>query len=252
MNKIPIIKTLKTAWHELAGTKMPIWSIAVLFILLTATVEWIANAFIQFDSPHSHYWIHHILAPIIIDFSVGVFYGGGIMVAIHHKRKTKVDIKTGYQYLHRFWPAATAMMIIGFLSSLPTLFINIPIIAQRLGTRLPYLDLASILFSFIIDAIFILSIPLIMDKNESAKAALVHSFKITKPHVISIFLLLFLSYCGLFLSALPILIGTSFNHPLILTFGIVFFVAAMIWLLPFLFIVTGEIYYRLVDDATQR
>jgi hypothetical protein len=249
MNHLSIINTLKSAWTALEGTKMPIWSIAVLFILITATLEWVTNWIIHFDSQQHHYWVNHIIIPVITNFCVAVFYGGGIMVAIHHKRKTIINLKTGYQYLHRFWPAAAAMVIIGFLSNLMTIFINIPAIAQKIGQRLAYFDLTSTLFSLIVESIFILSIPLIMDKNQDTKTALLHSLKITKPHVIQIFFLLLLTYLGLFLSALPMIIGVSFNHPTLLTIGTFFFVAAMIWLLPFLFLVTGEIYHQLVDKA---
>lgn len=247
MNELRIRNTFKNAWSRLHGSKKSIWSIAVLVILISATIEYFSKWLFLVDSTAFHYWARYIIVPIIMSLLIGPFYGGSLMVAIQCARGESINIKSGYEYFHRYSQAAILMAIIALASNLMVIILNIPSVAESVGLSMPYFDLLGALFSFAIYSLFVLSIPLAIDKNKSVSESLIESIKIIKPHWLRVFFIFFLAYLVLFIFYVPIVLGLSFSSATITIIGVSVFVFFMIWFLPFLFLLGGEIYHQLVD-----
>jgi len=230
--------------------KGSVWSIAIVIILIILTIAFISN-FITIQKQALHYWLSYLIFPIILYLLIGPFYGGSFMVVIKRFRNEEVNIKTGYQYLHRYVATAITMAIIGLISNLISIIINIPAIRLSLGHGLLYFDLLGGLFSLLVYALFILSVPLVIDKNYSVGQALSESLKKVKSHWLRVFAILFLAYLILFILYIPAITGLVLHNGLLTLLGGVFFIVVLIWFLPFLFLLAGDIYHRLIDEPTQ-
>lgn len=248
MSEITISGVYKNAWSRLHGSKGAIWIVAILIILIAITIEYFSK-WIRTDSQTVHYWLSYIIVPIVVNLAIALFYGGSFMVAIKCARDEEINLRSGFQYRDRYWPAAIVMAIVGLISNLVVIIINIPPIAQAVGRRLPYFDLLGALFSLLVYAFFISSVPLIMDKNKGIGEALSESLQKVKSHWLRIFVIFFLAYLVLFLSYLPTVIGLAIGSNTLMLIGALIFVAILIWLLPFLFLLGGDIYHRLVDKS---
>ena len=92
-----------------------------------------------------------------------------------------------------------------------------------------------------------LSIPLITDKNKSPIQSLLRSFKLVKTCWFRVLVILLIGYTFIALAMAPTLLGLIV-HPWVIVLGIAIFVVALMWLLPFLFLLEGVIYSKLVDQ----
>lgn len=246
MHDITISGVFNSAWKKLRGSKLSIWSTAIVMVLLAITIAYISNK-IKTQSIMLHFWLSYIFFPILLYFLLGPFYGGSLMVAIKRFRDEPVNMKTGYQYLHRYIVLGITLAIIGFLSNLVSIVINIPVIRDSIGSGLPYFDLLSGIFSLLIYAFFVLSVPLIIDKNYTIGKALSTSLVKIKSHWFRVFLIFFFAYLILFLIYIPAVLGVVLHSSLLMLFGVLFFAIIAIWFLPFLFLLGGNIYHRLID-----
>ena len=149
MSHISIHSVFSSAWEKLHGSKSAIWSIAIVILLIMITLAYLSNIIVVQSQTHL-YWLNHIILPIILYLFIGPFYGGSFIVAIKRFRDESVNIKTGHHYLRRFFATAITMVIVGMISNLAPIVINIPTIAQDLGRRLPYFDLLGGLFSLLV------------------------------------------------------------------------------------------------------
>lgn len=250
MNKITIKSIYKDAWEKLHGSKKAIWAIAIVNLLIILTIAYFANA-IATQSQSLHYWLSYIIFPVALYLFIGPFYGSSMMVAIKHLRGEPVTIKTGYQYLHRYIPVAITMAIIGLVSNIISIITNIPSIAETLGPSLPYFDLLSGLFSLFVYVFFLLAIPLIMDKNYKVGQALRESLKKIKSYWLRACVIFLLAYLILFVTYIPAIAGLVLHSTIVTLFGGAFFIAILIWFLPFLFLLAGSIYLRLTGTLTK-
>ena len=245
--EITVTSVFSKAWSLVHGSKGAIWSVAILIILIAGTLEWLFNRIIGINLQNAHYFIRYLMLPIITNIAIASFYAGSIMVAIKRTRNESVDRKTGFQYFHQFVPIAITLVIVGLIGNLFTMIVNIPAIAHALGSFLPYLDLISVLFSLIVYTLFLLSVPMITDKQYTTGQALAASPMLVGPHWFRIFLIFILAYLCIFIVTIPTFIGLIFNSSIMTMIGGVIAIVAMIWLMPFLFLLVAEIYHRLVD-----
>ncbi len=235
------------AWSLVHGSKAAIWNIAILIMLVSITLEWIVNRILGFNSQHTHYFTRYIMLPILTNLLIAPFYAGSVMVAIQRARGELVNVKSGYQFFHRYIPIAITMVIVGFISNLIVMIINIPALASTLGRSLPFFDIISVLFSVLIYTFFILSIPMVIDKQYTPGQALSASVILVKPHWFRVFVIFILTYLCLSIATILLFLGPTLKSSIIMIIGAVIFIAAMIWLLPFLFLLIGVIYHRLLD-----
>jgi len=248
MSKLSIGCVFKSAWQKLHGSKASIWSIAIVTLLIILTIAYLSNL-ITTTSQLMHYVLSFVFFPVVLYLLIGPFYGSSFMIAIKRFRNEAVDIKTGYQYLQHYTKTAVTMMIIGIISNIISMILNIPWIEQALGRSLPYFDLLGGLFSLLIYSLFILSVPLVIDKNYNVGQALKASFNSVKPQVIRVFLIFLLAYLLLFIIYIPAIIGLILHNGLVILLGGLFFIIVLAWFLPFLFLLGGTIYHRLVDPT---
>jgi hypothetical protein len=88
---------------------------------------------------------------------------------------------------------------------------------------------------------------LAIDQTNSPFAAIGHSIKACAPHWFKIIGIVLMTYLIMIALYVPYILGLVFQHNLLLIFGGIFILVAMIWVMPFLFLVQGVVYHKLVD-----
>lgn len=246
-NIISVGSIFSTAWGKLPGAKAPIWSIAITFVLLGALIEWMSLHYINTENETLLYTLRHILIPILTNLCIAPFYAGSFMVAIRHVCSKPINMRSGYRYFNQYVAIATAMVIIGILSNLVVMVVNFPTLANYFGSKEPYLELFAGIYSLFVYALFVFTLPLIIDQRYKITKALLASVKLAKPHLLKIVVIFVLAYLCIFLATIPALIALSIGKWAVLRLlGSLFFIIALIWLLPFFFLLCAELYHRIV------
>jgi len=242
-----ISNTFNTAWSKLSGAKAPIWSVAITFVFLGALIEWLTQRYLTAENGTVLYILRYAIIPILTNLCIAPFYGGSLMVAIQHVRGQSIHLLSGYRYFQYYIPTAICMVIIGFLSNLAAMIINLPPLASLFGSKLPYLELAAGIYSLVIYALFLFSIPLVLDQHYKVSTALITSVKRAVPYLPKIIILFLLAYLFVFLATIPALIALGLEKWAFLKLiGSLFFIAVLIWLLPFFLLLCAELYQRII------
>lgn len=239
---------LGNAWELTEGSKWPIWAVNIVIILLAVLLNIVLVVVFKINFRAHSYWKNFIILPIITNILIAPYYAGSIMVAVKHARKEVIMSSTGFKYLHRYIPVAITLVIVSLITSLATIIVKFPAIAPTTNLHKDAWDLATTAWWLIVSPFLFLSIPLVVDKNYSPWQALKNSMSISTPYWHKIFLIRLVGYFFVFLAFIPVFIGLIFKHLLLITLGSVITFIALIWIVPFFYMLHGIIYSRLVDQ----
>lgn len=245
--ELQVIATLNQAWKHIKGAKLAIWLVVICMILISTLLNLLVYSLFGIDEMHTPYWIRFILMPILSNVLVAPFYAGAVMTAIQHIRGEKTVPASGFFYFKYYLPLAIALIIITFIASIGMMIINIPTVAASFGKNISWLEGLAALYSTIIYTFFILTIPLIADKNKQPFKAMRASFNLVKPHWLKVFAIILISYFVILLFTVPLFLGISFMKTLAIIIGGIILIGAAIWLIPWIFMIQGMIYHLLVD-----
>jgi uncharacterized integral membrane protein len=245
-----ISAVLSKAWSFTKGAKWPIWAVSILLALVAIIFSIIYLAITDNTTETgtlAFYFLNQIFFPFIIFIITAPFYAGLLMIAIKHTRGEKINAGTGLHYFHKIIPLAITFLIMTFIASFISLIVRIPAIATSISvTSKSFLEFISSIFYLLVFSFFILSIPLVADKNFSPGQALKTSFALTKSHWIKIFISIFIGNFIFFLTSIPLLLGVLTMSNTLIVLGIVIFIIATSWLWPFIILIQGVIYRYLV------
>lgn len=244
---IKIIATLNHAFRKIKGCKGAIWSAVLIIVLISILINLITFTLFGIDERNVPYWMRYILVPIITNAIIAPFYAGAVMCAIKHIRGEKISVTCGFQYFKHYIHLAIAMIIIGFIASIGMMIINMPTVVNALSADKGGYELLASLYSVIIYALFILTIPLIADHKKQALSAMQASIRMVLPHLLKIFIIIFISYLLILIISIPIFMSLIYSNPTLLAIGTIILIAASIWFIPWIFTIQGSIYYQLVD-----
>lgn len=251
MPPLTIRSVIDRAWPLTTGAKAPIWIVVLVTLSIAIIVNYIATLAFGLQPNQSHFYLDYIILPLITNILIAPFYTGSIMVAVRRARDEKVDPGTGFQYFTPYIYIVITVVIVGFISSCFVIFINHPSISAKIQDLKPiYTFLAGIL-SALIYAFLILSIPLVADKNYSPLTAIQKSIQLTSPVWYKIFLLILFGYLCIIISLIPCIIGLLLMNTYVIWLGIILTVIALVWVVPFLFLIHGVVYRMLVNYTSR-
>lgn len=239
--------TLNEAWSLVKGSKGSIWCVTLVIAIVASCLQLITHYLLGIDTKAGASLSTQILLPIVINLLIAPFYAGALMIAIKRARHETVTVGTGFQYFTHYVNVAITMVIVAFIASIPALVINAPGMMPEPGATKGLLSILGGLLSTLVYTFFLLSVPLVADKNHSPKQALSQSIKLISPHWFKVFALLLISYLFILIIAIPFLIGMLLLHNIVILFGAIILLIGVVWLVPFLFLITGNIYHHLVD-----
>lgn len=244
-----IWEILAEAWEATSSAWGPLWAIIIVMCIAVIIVLLLISLIfkVPVDIQEQAILYRSLIMPIILAIVAGPFYGGAIMVAIKRARNEPVRGKTGFQYFHKTWQTMLTLGIIEFLANI-TIYI-IRTASADMTTPHPYMAwwylLAAVVTIFVY-VFSILAIPFVVDKNFSPLHALYRSYKTIRPCWFRTLVLLIALYLFYVIASIPLIIGAMI-HPIAQIFGFIVLAVALIWLVPYTYLVLGYLYHKLVD-----
>jgi len=224
------------AWKLVKGSKAPLWLPMIVGMFLLGVVEKIAMQIFQFTPDQAFpYWYTAIFAPLLFTIIMAPFAGGINAVAIQRARGQTVHIFAGFHCFDRLLELVGSLVFTLFVTNIVTIIVSL------------YSDWAADIarfLSLLLGVFFVFSMPLLVDKKITLLGALEASFKIATHfywRLIIIYLLLGLIAIAVFFTTTYLLA----HHPSLWMLGIPLAIF-MFWFIPFMNLVLGVIYVRIV------
>lgn len=237
---------LNESWALVQGSKWPIWAIAILIGLASLIIQLIITGIFRLDPEEPPVIYHYLIMPIINNAVIAPFFAGSLMVAIKRARGEAVDARSGFRYFGKTWPVVLTLIMIAFTANLLNYIVHLPSLVIALDLHTGWLNLIAAIVSALIYVFFVLSVPLVVDKNHTPWGSLRASYHIIKHCWLKVLILLVVVYVFFIIAMIPLYVG-SMIHPYVKLLGVLILIAALIWLLPFMFLVQGVLYHKLVD-----
>jgi hypothetical protein len=118
----------------------------------------------------------------------------------------------------------------------------------------PYLRISPLLiatintlFSIFVNSFLFLSVAFAVDKTNSPFKALFVSFKTLRPHWSKMVGILIMQYVICFSTWIFLVLGAYYHSFILMGLGAIVVFVMQIWLLPFLFLMLGVVYHKLID-----
>jgi hypothetical protein len=226
---LPVMESVKSAWFKLKGAKGTLWSVLILWLAAVLILEFLREN----NAPDGFITLLTALAVIAQALLTWSLIYMGIQRAC--------DLPIRFGMITRGFNVTTILYMIGFyilraLIVLPaTIFLGVgsflihstSVIAFMVGALLIVLGIATVFYLIVR---MTLGQAIILDKHRNSWEALKLSFQITQGN--------FWNLTGISIINILIVLAS------IMTLGI-----GLIWSLPYLFIVYGEIYKRLTHSS---
>lgn len=241
-----IRETLSEAWDLLEGTKSAIWTVAIFIGLISLLIPLLIAWFIQINPQDLPALFRYLLIPLIANTAIAPFYAGSFMVAITRARRRPIHSGLGFSYFSKTWQVMLTMFLVAVMANVIIYLAHAPFTVSALPALAGWINLFAAIVAIFVHIFFLFSIPLVVDKNYSPLGSLKASFNIIKSSWVSVLLLLIVIY-GLFIVAsIPMAVG-SMIHPYAKLLGMAILIGALVWLVPYMFLVEGLLYHKLVD-----
>ncbi len=238
---------LGDAWDKLKGSKFAIWLVILATILAVIIVDSIVIMVTGQSWKNQPFWLAHIVMPIVNALFLGPFIAGPIMIGARRARDERVEKLAGFKYFNHFIPLAIALIITSIISNLGFIIVNLPAVSSHVGHYKYILEFVAAIYSLVISALFLATLPLIADKSTAPLEAITQSINLTKPHLFKIVLLYIICYVFLVIAFIPMIVGILLQHAIVTVICMIVTVIICVWLLPYFFMIIGNIYHRLVD-----
>lgn len=229
IGSLPVGDTISAAWYKVKGAKGSIWAALGLLCLIMIAITAI-KIFVKSFIPGIHVLVDIIGQVIIFLLQMGLLYLG---------MQRAFGLPISYRMMFRTFDWPIAIRVIGVYILQIIVFIPVIVLGVLVVLFYSFYNMAWLAFIFsclvTILAIYItlsllLSIGFVLDKNKNSWQAIKLSFAATKGHLLSLFVIAILESLIVIISAIPLGIG-------------------LIWTLPFVFILYGEIYKRLAGKV---
>lgn len=243
-----IIDIINDAWRLVHGHKGPLWAIAIFIGVTSIVLQFLISWIFHIDPQNPSITYRYLIMPLVNNIIIAPFFGGAVMVAVLCARGKPVHARTGFGYLSQSVAVIITMFLIALLANIITYLVHLPQIAIALNGHIGWLNLLATLISILVYVFCFISVPLVLDKNKSPVAALITSFHLIKHYWFKTLILLIIIYVFLIIAMIPLYIGAMI-HPYAKLAGAVVMVVALIWLMPFVFLIQGVLYHKVVDTG---
>jgi hypothetical protein len=248
-----VIATLRETWDLVDGAKWALWApLLALFIVyfLGAMTIGLAIDTVSYDNKLSLI-IHILVATLATMGLLYLFMGllcGVTKTAIERARGNAQFSEMGFKSFSRVLPTTlTGLLLLVFL--VPQNLI--PLIPglhphHNLFTVLIVLVL-QMTYGILVGPFLILPVPLAVDKTNSPVKAIMLGIKTAWPYwskIVGIFLVI---YAAFLILMIPLGLGMHFHIPGAFPLSTILLVVFYVWVMPFMFLLQGVIYHKLID-----
>ena len=234
------------AWKKVKGSLGSIWAIMVSVIAASWVVHALLRLIFRANDPDVLVFFGTVLFPVITDIIIAPLIAGAIMVGILRARNKKTGGQTGYQYFKRSVPVMIIVAILSLITSLILYFSSMSSFTGSISIILASMIIAA-LIGLLIISFFVFSVPLAVDKELPALQAICTSFHLAKQNWLKIVGLIIVSYLIFFCMLAPTMLGVFLGATPFVVIGLVVTVLLVIWLGPFLILIHGTLYHKVVD-----
>jgi hypothetical protein len=241
-----ITSIFKQAGEHLSSSKGPLWAIIIPMSLLTLLLRWVFLWVAPEPLFVKQLWEY--VGPALQAALLSPFLLGALMVAVRRMRGDSINWKTGFSYFRYSGRVICLMMLVGLILGLP-LYVSVLLTD---GGSVPFILVASlvaIIISVVMYAFLLFSIPLLVDRQLTVTQAFAHSVSIVKPHALKVIAVFILNDFCLLAALLPFIISWIFNNYAVMFFGLLVTALVFIWMVPYVLLVLGGLYNRLVTHS---
>lgn len=246
--KFSILGVLRDAWHFVDGSKLPIWAIAIFIGVVAFFLQWLIMALFSIDPQNPSPLYRYLLVPVINNVVIAPFFGGAVMVAVFRARGEPASGIVGYHYFSKTLPLMLLMLIIAVAANLITYLAHLPSLSTLLGDHVGFINILGAIISILVYVFSFLSVPLLLDKKLSPLQALLTSCRIIASCWLKTLVLIIIVYACFIIAMIPLYIAAMI-HPYVKIVGAIIVIILLFWLIPFLFLVQGVVYHRLIDTS---
>ena len=227
---LPISDTLKTAWNKMYGAKSSIWAALILSQIILFVTAMLSGALTK-SLPIIGVIIIGVVSIIFGLMQMGIYYMG-----IQQAKGIPIS------YKDMFYPVSTELglkvicliILEGLAFLIPTILAVFASIFANYGGVMIFLAaifyIATAFTGLYILLSMILSMGYVLMEKMGPVAAIQRSFKATRSSLVELFAVYLLFFIIYFLLSLPLGIG-------------------LIWGIPFGYVLYGEVYLRLANNA---
>lgn len=244
-----IRRVFHDAWFATKGIKGKFWPAIIANILLNVCVASIVLHFYP-SSLHNGlpYAARFYVYPILAGLLTAPILGGLFFTALQRARHAETSFMTPFEGYRKIFSIAVAWFILNVIGGLIWNVDHWTGFAHLLSDS--RMQAVAIGFGFLVSLFFMFTLPLILDKNLNPLAALAASFQYVCRSFGKIIgtLLLCYFFAGIIFFALEF----AFMHTHTLhAIGVILLLLIAIWFIPFMLMVYGELYHRIIDAAPQ-
>jgi len=245
--KLTVFGTISEAWKLTHGTK---WAIClpILFVVLPAYLAIIFMAVSFFLGKFSS-----TTGGIFLVIGIGLIYliigcvTGALKVSIERARGNSVSATSGFHSFSRVIPIVLTLLLVGIILLPGNLFHYIPgLNTQTMSAKITVFILQTA-YGLIVGPLVYMSFPLIVDKINSPFSALSRSFKAAWPHWFKLIGIFVIAEIVSLLLWAPFMLGMNLKMQGLAFAGLGVMFLAIVWAMPFLFLIQGVIYHKLFD-----
>ena len=247
------------SWRLIKGSKKALWSVNGVAIAISIAIVFLIT--LIYEVTHQHPEITAVQSPLTLMlfqlsvvfltiFLTAPFVTGSFMTAIKHCRGEPITTKDPFNY-RAFWiPSALVLLTIILLSFVITFcFYNINmLLVNRFQSEALFLIILMVenIVSGVVYSLLFFAIPLLVDDQLKAGAALRASFQLVKPHLIKVFILFAISFLLLILASIPfVTLHTNGGFTPLSVTGILITIGLYIWILPYVVLILAKTYTTL-------
>jgi len=255
-NQFSIRELMKTAWHNVEGTKWLIWAPLVALILIGIGISLIFSLFglpVLYAGFTTGYTISYVIMAFIMEvitiFVTAPLVAGAQMVALKRVRGETLAPNMGFKYWSMWLNLGLTLIIvtlgIGVINVVFGTLISLGLlVGYWLGLILQILALIAFIVFY---AFFIFAILFVADRNEGPIEALIACYKMVKPHWLHVSIVIFCLGAALLIVFLPLLLLSLTGHFLLSLLGTIITTALAIWAFPFFHLVVSGTFHKLAD-----
>lgn len=217
--QLPILDTIKQAWHKTAGAKRTIWA-AIAMMFLVVICLGVAMGITKALAPSIAFIVKGFAQLVIYFMQMGLLY-----IGIKRAEETPIHYRMIFRAFN--WTIALNIVLLYVIQ----LIIYLPVILLMiLGTFIPLLGslfyfVAAILLVYLSIRIS-LSMAFVLDQSTHPWEAIKLSFRATQSNALNLFAIFTLQFMIVLISIIPLFLG-------------------LIWTIPFGLICYGTIYKSL-------
>ena len=232
------------AWFATKGIKRKFWPAIITLIMINALAIMMLERWYHLPFYSLPYAVQFYLCPMISGFLTAPLLAGLCFTAVLRARHEEISLTTPFLGYCKIFSIAVTWFILSILSDFLWNLLHFSAFSDLLSYS--KMRMITICFSMIVSALLLFALPLILDKDFKPLTALVISFQYCRRFFGKIIGTFLICYVIIAIIIFALGIGTIHAHTSMAP-AVVLIIVIAIWFIPFLFMLYGVLYHRIVD-----